>query len=486
MTGTGSDHYETVIIGAGLCGLNALFVAAEYLTPADRVLLVDRRARPGGMWVDVYPYVRLHQPHPMFTAGNIAWDWNRDPTYLATKNEVLNHMQHCVDVIGKKVALDELYGWELESEAELDDVVEVTLRDAAGERRTITTTRLIKAVGVRVHPNDPLPLSSARVHSVSPDIADMQRAAMRSDNAPIWIIGSGKTAMDTAYSLIRDLPGRPVNMIAGSGTYFSDRAKLFPTGIKRWTGGLPLNKFAEEVNNRFDGTNEAEVHRWLRAAHGVWLTPETGNFFLGVLSRQEKDTITAGLGEVLMDHLVDAVDTDDTTELFLRSGARRTIEPGSWVVNCTGYLLREDHPYEPYISPGGRVLSIQIRSVTLQLPSFVAYYMTHLLFLGKLGELPLYALDLQELKHKAPSVIPLALIAVAVHNLSLITETVSPKVFRGCGLDFNQWYPLPRQLAGSMRFLRTHKQARAKAKRTLDTLHDRFDIRCGPLEAVTL
>ena len=64
---------DLCIVGAGIAGLNALFAASRYLSRNNKVILIDRRPRAGGMWVDVYPYVRLHQPHPMFTAGNIAW-----------------------------------------------------------------------------------------------------------------------------------------------------------------------------------------------------------------------------------------------------------------------------------------------------------------------------------------------------------------------------------------------------------------------------
>ncbi|HWS94142.1 MAG TPA: NAD(P)-binding protein [Mycobacterium sp.] len=62
---------DVCIVGAGIAGLNALFAASRYLSRDQKVILIDRRARAGGMWVDVYSYVRLHQPHPMFTAGNI-------------------------------------------------------------------------------------------------------------------------------------------------------------------------------------------------------------------------------------------------------------------------------------------------------------------------------------------------------------------------------------------------------------------------------
>jgi cation diffusion facilitator CzcD-associated flavoprotein CzcO len=43
---------DVCIVGAGLAGLNALFVASQYLSRDQKVILVDRRGRIGGMWVD--------------------------------------------------------------------------------------------------------------------------------------------------------------------------------------------------------------------------------------------------------------------------------------------------------------------------------------------------------------------------------------------------------------------------------------------------
>src|ERR1700710_1382209 len=82
---------DVCIVGAGIAGLKALFGARRYLTRDQKVILIDRRMRVGGMWVDTYAYVRLHQPHPMFTAGNIKWTLGKDRSYLATKGEVLDH-----------------------------------------------------------------------------------------------------------------------------------------------------------------------------------------------------------------------------------------------------------------------------------------------------------------------------------------------------------------------------------------------------------
>ena len=89
------------------------------------------------------------------------------------------------------------------------------------------------------------------------------------------------------------------------------------------------------------------------------MTPEAGNFLIGVLSEEENRTIAAGLNDVIMDHFADVVDRNGATELVFRSGATKAIQPGSWIVNCTGYLDGGDHPYEPYVSDSGSVLSIQ-------------------------------------------------------------------------------------------------------------------------------
>ena len=35
-------------------------------SPDARVVLVDRRHRPGGHWLDAYPFVRLHQPSAVY------------------------------------------------------------------------------------------------------------------------------------------------------------------------------------------------------------------------------------------------------------------------------------------------------------------------------------------------------------------------------------------------------------------------------------
>jgi hypothetical protein len=472
---------DVCIVGAGVAGLNALFVASRYLSRDQKIVLVDRRERVGGMWVDTYPYVRLHQPHPMFTAGNIRWTLGRDRSYLATKDEVLDHFEHCVNVIKQRVQVDEYFGWAVESHDETDGIVRITCRSSDGQHLVVETKRLIKAYGFQSKPNEPLEISSERIQSVSPDFCDMRCDEMRASDTPVWIIGGGKTAMDTAHALITEYPGREVNLVAGSGTYFLCRDRVVPAGARRWWRGQSFSRLALEVTRRFDGTNETDVKNWFRDTYGTWLTPQTGNFLVGLLSESENRTIAAGLNDVIMDHLVDVVDRNGGTDLVFRSGSTKAIQPGSWLVNCTGYFKSDDRPYEPYVSRSGAVLSIQPRSVTLQLTTFMGYFMTHLLLLGKIRDIPLYELDAMDLRNKSNAAFPFTLFTLALHNMSLISERVPNKVFSECGIDVTRWYPLPRRMVDTARFMLTHRRERQNQRRTLDTVRERFDVRCGPL-----
>jgi len=481
---THTERCNVCIVGAGIAGLNALFVASQYLSSDQTIILVDRRDRVGGMWLDTYDYLRLHQPHPFFTAGNIKWTLDRNPEYLATKDEVLDHLQHCLEVIKRRVQVTELFRYQFEDAEEDGGTVRITCRSSDGRSVKIEADRLIKAYGQRVEPNEPLGLSSTRARSVSPDHCDMRGSEMRASDAPVWIIGGGKTGMDTAHALITGHPGREINLVAGSGTFFTSRDRTFPSGLRRWWEGDPFSSIFTKMARRFDGTNEVEVMEWYRDTYGTGLASEPGNFQFGILSEAENDTIAKGLSKVVMDHLVDVVDRDGSTEMVFKSGATKSFEPGSWVVNCTGYLMRGEHPYEPYTSSSGNVLSIQNRSATIPFPfgGLSAYLLTHLLFLDKLTQVPLYEMDLENYRRKFPR---LAMVAAAVslemYNLSLIAEAVPVKVFSQNGLDFDRWFPFPRRLMATARLMLALRRDGKHHKRTLDTIAKRFDVRCGPL-----
>jgi hypothetical protein len=477
------ERYDVVIVGAGIAGLNALVVASTYLSRTDRVLLVDRRDRVGGMWVDTYPYVRLHQPHPFFTAGDIPWTLGEDRAYLATKHEVLDHFAHCLDVVRGRVQLDLWFGTEYVDHEVVEGLIRVSCRNAGGGRRVAMASRFVKATSLEIKANDPYPVSSSRVNSVTPE-GDVREGEIARSDAPVWILGGGKTGMDTARTMIVRYPGREINMLAGSGTFFINRDRAFPTGRRRWWGGQRGYPVFRDWAMRFDGSNQHDVMSWIRSRSGTCLsvTPQANHFLFGQMSPSEASTIRAGLTHVVMDHLLDAVDSNGEVEMQLRSGATRRIQPGSWVVNCTGHFFRgQPLPYTPYVSGDGRVAAISPRSGVALLSSFAGYFTSHLLMLDKLADLPLYELDSETLGRADRDAWACALVAVHMHNLAVMFDEVPRAVFAGNGLDFERWFPVPRQMLTSVQFAREHRQVREHTEAALDRVREVHGVRCGPL-----
>ncbi len=472
---------DLCIIGAGVAGLNALFVATEYLSKDATVVLIDRHEQCGGMWNDTYEYVRLHQPHGTFTAGDIPWDWEKPKDYLATGQEVQAHMAHCLEKLREKITLVELYGYEFDSYEEIltpgGARTRIGARDKGGLPCIIKAQRTINATGFDVSVSNPLPLSSPNVVSTTPGLLDQNTG----HDAPVYVVGGGKTGMDTVQALLKQTPGRKITLINGKGTVFGNRNKLFPTGLRRWwKGKLQLSSFSD-VSMRFDGTNEDEVFAYFRDTYAISPDGKGEQYFFGLLSEEECQAIGAGLHEIVHDYLADVVDTDDGPEMLFRSGERRPAEPGSVFVNCTGHLLRAERPYEPYLSKHGTILAITPRSAIYFLTTASAYFLTHLFFLGKLREAPLYELDMSRLIEKGRKVWYVAGLMHSFMNTIVIMNTVPFKVLDRCGLDLDRWFPLPRRFAALVDVKLNQRKYLAHCRKSLDRVQARYDIRCGRL-----
>ena len=234
---------------------------------------------------------------------------------------------------------------------------------------------------------------------------------------------------------------------------------------------------------RFDGTNAAEVTDWCRAHYGTSALddPAPTHLFFALLSEDETATVASGVNEVVRDHLVDVVDEESGPVMLLRTGARHPIASGSWIVNCTGYLAPRDVEYVPYVSPSGRSMSLSPTSSVIPTPGVAGYVMSQLFFLDRLAEAPLYELDFPGLGRKAPDTALAIASTLFAYNLSYVFELVPMKAFREFGLDIDRWYPLPRQLAGQIRAMRTNKRDRDRHRKALDTFSQQTGVRCGPL-----
>ncbi|PWJ13261.1 FAD-dependent oxidoreductase [Jannaschia seohaensis] len=477
-TGAAEPRFDLCIVGAGASGLNALFAATRHLPAGARIALVDKRAAPGGMWNDVYDFVRLHQAHPMFTVGNIPWRGNAPPHYLARGDEVLGHLGHCLSVIERSADVTRLFGHSF-VEAEEDGAGVTVHLDGPGGPKTLRADRAILSSGYEVEALDPLPLSSGAVRSTAPT----RLSAEDSDpQAPVYVIGGGKTGMDTCHMLIGRHPGRRVVLLNGNGVAFGVREITTPRGLARWWRGTPIAKIFKEISLAYDGTNAREVIDGPAGRYVHSLDGQARNFLFGILSREEMTTIRNGLSEVIQDHLVDVIDGADGPEMKLRSGASRGIEPGALVVNCTGHLLRGALPPAPdYLSEGGRILRITPRSAVHFLSTVSAYFLTHLWYYGKLPHPDIHACDFAAVFQHDRELARVLGVVVSFQTQCALVPSLPFKVFDECGLDLNRWYPLPRRVPILIDLKRNGPAYVAHCQTVLDRVAAQTGLRIGPL-----
>ena len=85
---------DYLVVGGGATGI--AFV--DELIHGNRnvkAVLVDKRSKPGGHWVDAYPFVRLHQPATTYGVNSKAL--GKGGADLATKAQILAYYELVID-----------------------------------------------------------------------------------------------------------------------------------------------------------------------------------------------------------------------------------------------------------------------------------------------------------------------------------------------------------------------------------------------------
>lgn len=200
-----SIETDYLVIGAGATGM-AFVDALVHRADVD-VVMVDRRSRPGGHWLDAYPFVRLHQPSATYGvdsrelgSGRIDSSGPNAGYYeLATGAEVVAYFGAVLDEglipTGRVRFLTE--SEHVGADADGERVVSLSNGEATCvkvRRRVVDATYVAPSIPSRHVP--PFEIEDG-VRVVSPN-----RLAELEPGPRYTIMGSGKTAMDTCGWLL--------------------------------------------------------------------------------------------------------------------------------------------------------------------------------------------------------------------------------------------------------------------------------------------
>lgn len=456
---------DLCILGAGYAALNGLSAAAKYLKKGERVVVIDKGPTWGGHWNEQYDFVRLHQPYQAFTAGDLKWRLpGRARSYLATRREIVDHLRSVPSQCASHLEIEPLFRHEYREHRVRAGQVEIEAVPLAGDGIPVRVRakRLLKGTGLNHGILPPFRVSSARVRSVGVADPVLQTREFIDSDSPVYVIGSGKTAMDCVLWLASHgrRPRRKVTIIIGSGMWFMTRDEMFPTGFGRYTKGGPTTDFLRRVADRFDGQNEADVVQYLERKNLLMNVFGTAaNFRFGILSRAEREGVLARVDEIIRGHLVDV----DGKRMIVREGGTERafdIADGAWLINCTAHI--RELPHEPLLQDDGLVCSTQ---APLSLPGPSAYFVTHLWFRDALAPLGDKIFRIREVEPKLRLMGHAALAMVA--NMALMMDRLPLSVSAAYEGSHDRWYPRHRQLLSVMRLRVARDEQLAKAHRLL-------------------
>jgi hypothetical protein len=193
---------DYVVVGAGAVGLAFVDVLLDE-TPCD-VLLIDRRAEPGGHWRDAYPFVRLHNVSALYGVnsrplGSGALDTTGFDAGCMERAGLAEILDYYDTVFREKLLASGRVRWLPQHDYKPEGVA-VSLVDGKALRirarrrvvdTTFTDTRLPKTHG----PGFPV---AQGVRCISPDALDVKTVSA----SGYTVIGAGKTAMDVVLHLL--------------------------------------------------------------------------------------------------------------------------------------------------------------------------------------------------------------------------------------------------------------------------------------------
>lgn len=190
-----------MIVGAGALGMA---IADTLVTQSQaRVIVADRRARPGGHWNDAYPFVRLHGPAATYGVNSLALGDSRIDTEGLNRGlyELASgaQIQAYLRVLHERLLPAGRVTWLPMHDVDPDGVA-VSLVN--GQRRRLVASRgwfdaTLADTQVPATHGPQFDVAEG-VQCVTPT----ELVRMREPAAGHVIVGGGKTAMDTAMWLL--------------------------------------------------------------------------------------------------------------------------------------------------------------------------------------------------------------------------------------------------------------------------------------------
>lgn len=342
MISSTAAHLEAdyVVVGAGAVGLAFVDVLLDE-TEAN-ILLIDRRAEPGGHWRDAYPFVRLHNVSALYGVnsmplGSGALDTTGLDAGCMERANLAEILEYYDSLFREKFLATGRVRWlpqhDYKPEGVATSLVDGRSVRVSARRKvvdaTFTDARLPKTHG----PGFPV---AQGVTCISPDALEANVESASS----YTVIGAGKTAMDAVLHLLSHGVDRDhIAWIRPREPWLLNRRRLQPAEpfFEDTVGG-----FAEEMEAAGQADSIADFFLKLEAA-GVVLRLDRGivpTMFRCAIAGESEVEVLGSVRDVMRLGRVIALERD---RMVLEHGVRPF--DGNWIhVHCTADGVPRNRP----------------------------------------------------------------------------------------------------------------------------------------------
>ena len=228
---------DYLVIGSGAMGMA---FTDEILThnPSDRVIMVDKHARPGGHWNNAYSFVSLHQPSAFY--GVNSEKLGSGGAELASGAEVLAYFERVIKKYLGTGRFEHFPMCESLGDGKIKSLMEGDLEyQVKVRKKTIDATYM----HVRV------PSTRDPQYDVAPDaslVAPNELPRVRKPRSGYVIIGAGKTGMDAAlFLLTQGVDPDNITWIMPNDAWLLDRDHIQPGRVAKSGAVSEFGHFAK-------------------------------------------------------------------------------------------------------------------------------------------------------------------------------------------------------------------------------------------------
>jgi hypothetical protein len=327
---------DYLVVGAGASGM--AFVDS-LLTHSDaRIVMVDRRDRPGGHWLDAYPFVRLHQPAANYgvtsrklgaetidTSGTNAGFYT-----LSTGAEICDYFAH---TMAEFIRSGRVTFLGMHDYLGVDGGAHQVRSLLTGAVRSVTATTLVDATYVQSE----VPSRHTPSYQIDPGVRCIPPNGLVDLAEPasgFTVIGAGKTAMDScAWLLQNGVDPDRIRWIKRREAMLMNRASMQSLDLV----ATYMQMQAHWIQAAAQAESGADFGERMEAAgvyHRVDPSTQPEVFRGATLSAAEVDALRT-IEQVVRAGSVQRIGTDQV----VLSGAELPSDPGEVYVDCTAHGL---------------------------------------------------------------------------------------------------------------------------------------------------